>query len=99
MEEHKGRRQKNCNTTCKLCGEEREDLVHFIIKCKSLETKRNYNLIKKDIKDPEARMRKLLYKNEKHQEIGKLIRNLWTVRKELIDKLSKELDKNTQKIE
>ena len=45
LEEHKGRRQKNYNTTYKLCGEERKDLVQFIINCKSLETKRNYNLI------------------------------------------------------
>ena len=64
LEEQKGWRQKNYNTTCKLCGEEREDLVHFIIKCKSLETKRNYNLIEKDIKYPEDRIRKLLYRNE-----------------------------------
>ena len=86
---------KNYNTTCKLCGEEKEDLVHFIIKCKSLEPKRNYNLIDKDIDDPEERMRKLLYRNEKHQEIGRLIKNLWSLRRELINNLVTEPNKNT----
>ena len=33
-------------------------------------------------------MRKLLYRNERHKAIGKLIRNLWTLRKELIDNLN-----------
>ena len=70
-------------------------MVHFIMKCKSLETKRNYKLIEKDISDPEERMRKLLYRNEKHQEIGRLIKNLWSLRKELIEKLVKEPNKNT----
>ena len=95
LEEHKGRGLKNFNTTCKLCGEEKEDLVHFIVKCKSLETKRNYNLIEKDISDPEERMRKLLYRNEKHQEIGRQIKNLWNLRRELMDKLVKDPNKNT----
>ena len=38
LEEHKGRGINNYDTTCKLCGEETEDLVHFITKCKSLES-------------------------------------------------------------
>ena len=38
LEEHKGRGQKNYNTICKLCGEEKEDMVHFVIKCRELET-------------------------------------------------------------
>jgi len=74
LEEHKGRGKKNFNTICKLCGEEKDDLVHFIIKCKELETKRNYNLIEKDIRDPEERMRKLVYRDGRHQEIGRQIR-------------------------
>ena len=40
-------------------------------------------------------MRKLLYRNEKHQEISRLIKNLWNLRRELIDKLVKEPNKNT----
>ena len=34
-------------------------------------------------------MRKLLYRNEKHQEIGRVIKNLWNLRKELLDKQDK----------
>ena len=40
-------------------------------------------------------MRKLLYRNEKHQEIGRLIKNLWNLRRELLDKLVKDPNKNT----
>ena len=39
LEKHKGRGNKNYNTMCRLCGEEEEDLIHFIVKCKKLEKK------------------------------------------------------------
>ena len=87
LEEHKGRGQKNYNTNCKLCGEEKEDMVHFLTKCKNLEIKRDYNIIDKDIRNPEEKMRKLLYRNKNYQEVGRLIKNLWTLRKELINNL------------
>ena len=38
LEEHKGRGIENYNKKCKLCGEEDEDLVHFISKCKKIGT-------------------------------------------------------------
>ena len=87
LEEHKGRGQKNDNTNCKLCGEEIEDIVYFLNKCKNLEIRRDYNIIDKDIINPEKRMRKLLYRNENYQEVGKLIKNLWTLRKELMNNI------------
>ena len=34
LEEHKERGKVNCDTTCKLSGEEIEDIVHFTVKCK-----------------------------------------------------------------
>merc|ERR1711874_923980 len=37
LEEHKGKGLKNYNTKCKLCGEETEDMVHFLTICKKLE--------------------------------------------------------------
>ena len=49
MEEHKGRGKPHYDTTCKLCNEETEDLVHFIVKCKKLEGKRDYNILDKKI--------------------------------------------------
>ena len=93
LEEHKGRGQKEYNKICKLCKEEEEDLVHFISKCKKLESKRNYNLLDKNTEDPEERMRKLLFRDERHQEIGKQIKDLWDLRRELMKKLNKDLDK------
>ena len=85
LEEHKGRGQINYNTNCKLCGKEKEDLVHFLIKCEKLEVRRNYEIIDKNICNSEERMRKLLYRNKKHQEVGKQIKNLWDLRKKLIE--------------
>ena len=46
LEEQKGRGIENYNKSCKLCGEEDEDLVHFITKCKNLEQNRDYDLLK-----------------------------------------------------
>ena len=83
LEEHKSRGCQNYDKKCKLCGEETEDIVHFLIKCKELEKMRNYKLINKNIRNPEERLRELLYKNKEHQEIGKLIKNLWMLRKEM----------------
>ena len=59
--------------------------------------KRNYNLIEKDIRDPEQKMRKLVYRNGRHQEIGRQIKDLWSLRKELMNKLIKDPNNNTHK--
>ena len=86
LEEHKGRGLKNYDPNCKLCGEEKEDITHFIIKCKKLETGRDYRVIDKNIRNPEERLRKLLYRNKKYQEVGKMIKDLWTLRRDLKNK-------------
>ena len=80
MEEHKGRGKEYYDTTCKMCKKEPEDIVHFI-KCKSLESKRDYKVIDKKIKNPEERMRILLFRNGNHQSVSRLLRNLWELRK------------------
>ena len=81
LEEHKGRGQEYYDTTCKLCGEENEDLNHFITNCKELETKRNYNLINKNIREQEERMKDVLFRNRNHTEVSKMIMNMWNLRK------------------
>ena len=81
MEEHKGRGNKNYNTICKLCKEEPENLVHFIIKCKKLEGSKNYEILNKDIKEPEERMKILLFRNKNYKLVSKLLRDLWEHRK------------------
>ena len=74
-------------------------MVHFITKCKKLEIKRDYNIIDKSISNPEERMRILLYRNENHQEVGRLVKNLWNRRKELINNLVTEPNKNPYRVD
>ena len=84
LEEHKGRGNRGYDTTCKLCREEREDIVHFITNCRKLEGVRDYDIIDGSIKEPEERMRVLLFRNQNHILVGKLIRRLWDLRKRLL---------------
>merc|ERR1711942_644294 len=81
LEEAKGRGNIHYNRNCKLCSLGEEDLVHFTMECPALEGKRDYNLIDKNILDPEQRMIMLLFKQRKYQEVGKMIKNLWYRRK------------------
>ena len=90
MEEHKGRGLEHYNTTCKLCNEEKEDLVHFLIKCKALEEKRNYEILENNTNDPELKARILLFRNDNIQEVIKLIRRRWDCRKKLMKQLHSE---------
>ena len=87
LEEHRGRGIQHYDSTCKLCGEEVEDIVHFLIKCKKLEAKREDVLINGTNQDPVEKLRKLLFENEKYQEVGRMIKNLWVLRKSMRDDL------------
>ena len=42
-------------------------------------------------------MRKLVYRNGRHQEIGRQIKDLWSLRKELMNKLVKDPNNNIPK--
>ena len=95
LEEHKGRGRQGHDTKCRLCQEEIEDITHFTIKCKKLESKRNDEIIDKNIKDPEERMRALLFRNKDYLSVGKMLRDLWDLRNRLIKQ--KEIERtNTQ---
>ena len=87
LEEHRGRGIEGYNKTCKMCREENEDLVHFISNCKALEKTRNYKLLDKYIRNPEERMRKLLFRDDRHWEIGKMIKNLWVERRKILKEI------------
>ena len=87
LEEHKGRGIAGYDKTCKLCKDGIEDIVHFIIDCKMLEHCRDYQLIDMNISNSEERMRKLLFRNRNYQEVGKMIKELWTVRRELLENI------------
>ena len=80
LEKQKGKRYKNYDTTCKLCGEGEEDIIHFTIKCKVLEGKRNDKVINKNIIDPEERMKDFLFRNKEYAEVRKVIRDIWVLR-------------------
>lgn len=87
LEEHKGRGNPQFDTTCKLCREEEEDLMHFIIKCKKLEAKRDYKVLNKKTRNPENRLRELLFKNHDYQAVSRVIRELWEHRKILLKQI------------
>ena len=90
LEEHKSRRMDNYDTTYRLCGVEKEDIVHFIVRCSSLEQKRDYKLVNRNIKDSEDRMRELLFRNGNHMEISRMIKNMWELRRKLLNAQKKK---------
>ena len=84
LEEAIGRGKAFYNRTCKLCNQGEEDLVHFIVECPTLERKRNYELLDSRILDLMDRMVKLLFKQNKFQETGKMIKNMWYSRRAIL---------------
>ena len=98
LEEHKGRGKKKYDATCKLCGEEEEDIVHFTIRCSKLEQKRDYKLVDKEIKNSEDRMKELLFRNKNHIEIISMIKKMWELRRTLLkaQKEKKQIKVNPQ---
>ena len=76
LEEAKGRGNPHYDRICKLCREEEENIVHFLIDCKALEEERNYEIIDSSIEDSEEKMIKLLFQTGKYQETGYMIKKL-----------------------
>ena len=97
LEEAKGRGNKKYDKTCKLCHQEEENLVHFIVGCKDLEADRNYCLINESIEDPEEKMIDLLFSNKEYQKVGKMIKKLWYRRRNIL-KFKKEKNMNEAKV-
>merc|ERR1712055_1041743 len=56
LEEQMGRGKENYDRSCKLCGKEDEDIVHFIVTCENLEEARNTDLLDRGIENPEETM-------------------------------------------
>ena len=77
------------NTSCPLCKHPNEDLVHFLIECKHLESKRNTNLIRETKKNnrntKSMQVRMLLFKLKKWDEISEMIQQMWNERKKIIE--------------
>ena len=86
LEEAKKRVCKFYDATCKLCGCEEEDLVHFVIRCPKLESKRKGEIIDKSITDTEESLIYSLFKQRKYQETGKMLKSMWYKRKYLLER-------------
>merc|ERR1711874_142282 len=98
LEEAKGRGNKHHDKRCKLCKNEDEDIIHFLIDCKELEEERNYDLIETSREKSEDRMVNLLFQSEKYQETGYMIKKMWYRRRALLKYHKKiEEDKNKDK--
>ena len=96
LEEAKRRGNIFYNSICKMCKQEEEDLLHFVIDCPKLESKRNYEIIDRGIAEPGKRLVHCLFKQRKYQETGKMIKSMWYTRKNIIEqgKKEKKQDKN-----
>ena len=81
-----------------MCGEKEEDLIHFTVKCKKLEKKRNSSVIDNRILDPEERMKDLLFRNKDFRSTSRIIRDLWTLRGQLLKAMENRLQKGNQEI-
>ena len=75
---------------CKLCNNEVGDEIHFLLKCKALEAKRQACL--NELKDLESELDPFKQINilmDKPYKLGKLIDNLWQRRNFLLQTKSK----------
>ena len=84
LEEAMGRGKKFYNKTCKLCKQGEEDLLHFLIECPCLERKRNYNILDRNIQVPKDRLIQCLFKQRKFQETGKMVKEMWYARRNML---------------
>ena len=75
------------DTSCPLCKQPLEDLVHFLIDCKELNNYRNkeiMNTIKKK-RSKIDQVKTLLFRLKKWNEIAEMIQIMWNKRKSIID--------------
>ena len=84
LEEQIGRGKRGYDRTCKLCKTTEENIVHFLMDCPALEEIRDYELMEKTGKSSQDRMIELLFKTERFQEVGSLVRKLWQRRSKLL---------------
>ena len=69
---------------CELCGEDREDQMHFILKCRRLEYRRNKRVIEKLKGESDREMLgNILFqaKGEDLEEIKNMLKKMWEARK------------------
>ena len=64
-----------------------------MLKCPSLEKRRDYSIIDKSIAEPKARLINCLFRQKEYQKIGKMIKDMWGIRRNKL----KAKDKNNEK--
>ena len=85
LEEARGRGKAYYNKICKLCGQEEEDLIHFMLKCPYLEKRRDYDIIDKSVVEPKERLIKCLFRQNEYQKTGKMIKEMWGIRRNKLE--------------
>merc|ERR1712033_161466 len=95
LEEAIGRGKQNYNQTCKVCGLEDEDLLHFMMKCPKLEKRRNQIILDNGIEEPEEKLIHFLYEQKNHQKKGKMIKDMWYARRSIL-KFKEESEKRNK---
>ena len=80
----------NESTICDLCCIEEENMAHFILKCKKLDSSRNSTLIDK-FKDmnENTKLGNILFNYEHIETTKHMLECMWTDRKAQLDKLNK----------
>ena len=84
LEEQIGRGKRGYDRTCKLCKTTEENIVHFLMDCPALEVVRDYDLMKRTGENSQDRMIELLFRTDRFQEVGSLVRKLWQRRHKLL---------------
>ena len=70
---------------CRLCEQGVGDLEHFLVICPILEEKRERSIMEKWKSQDKMQMTvNILFKEEDHRCVGRMIRRMWTHRKELM---------------
>ena len=94
LEDQIGRGKSRYDKTCKLCGRENEDMVHFIIKCTALESVRDHDLMDSRITNPQDKMVDLLFGDSNPREVGGMIRRMWQKRRSMLTYIKKRKEMN-----
>merc|ERR1711874_97209 len=84
LEEQISRGKTWYDATCKLCKQQKEDIVHFLMECPALGRFRDYEIIDRNDKSIEDRMVDLLFFNGNFHEVGIMIKRMWIERRRLL---------------
>ena len=85
VEEVLQRRNREHDKTCRLCGNEEEDLKHFLISCPRLRTKRNRRIMEKwrNI-DKDRQVIDILFNEKEYGKVSQMLGAMWLLRKDLL---------------